>query len=133
MIINLQEKDVILDKRAKGPWCQLVYPNHPKGCPNYAKKRTCPPFSKAFEDLVEPPFYLVIQTFDLEAQARRMKGLHPEWSDKQCRNLLYWQKGLMKRLRTEAEEYDSMNAASIVCSFLSKNAFFNTCLCFCFS
>ena len=105
MIIDLREEDLVLDPRARGIWCKLAYPNHPKGCPNYGKKKTCPPHSKPFEDLVRPPFFLVVRRFDLEAQARRMKERHPEWSDRQCRNLLYWQKKVDKKLREEANMF----------------------------
>lgn len=105
MIIELHEENMVLDPRAGGPWCKLPYPNHPRGCPNYGKKKTCPPNSKSFEDLVRPPFFLVIRPFNLEAHARRMKERHPEWSDRQCRNLLYWQKKVDKELREEATAF----------------------------
>ena len=105
MIIQLTKDDLELDTRAMGLWCRLPYLNHPKGCPNYGKKKTCPPFSKPFYDLVEPPIFLVIQPFNLEAQAKRMKERHPRWSDRQCRNLLYWQKGVIKSLKEEANAF----------------------------
>ena len=105
LIMPLDKEDISLDKRARGEWCLLPYPNHPKGCPNYGKKQICPPFSKPFNEIVEPPFHIVIENFDLEAQAKKMKKRHPEWSDRQCRNLLYWQKGVVKKLKGEAREF----------------------------
>jgi len=105
MIFEIDKNDLVLDRRAMGPWCRLPYPNHPKGCPNYDKKKACPPHSIFFNNIVEPPFFLVIHTFDLEAQSMRMKKRHPEWSDRQSRNLLYWQKGVMKKLKEEAKAF----------------------------
>jgi len=105
MIIPLHEKDIVLDPRARGPWCKLPYPGHSRGCPNYGKKKTCPPQSKPFIYLVRPPFFLVARPFNLWAQATRMKKLHPSWSDRQCRNLLYWQKSIIKKLRDEANVF----------------------------
>jgi len=105
MIIELSETDLLLDPRARGPWCKLPYPNHPSGCPNYGKRKTCPPFSKEINELIEPPYYLVIRSFDIEAQVKKMKDRHPEWSERQCRNLLYWQKGVVKKLKEEAKAF----------------------------
>lgn len=130
MIIPLNEKQISLDTRARGKWCLLPYPNHPKGCPNYGKKQICPPFSKPFKELVESPFYLVIQTFDLEAQAKRMKERHPHWTDRQSRNCLYWQRGLMKRLRIEARKFiDSQDHGLMLLEIPEANGvdLFNTC------
>lgn len=130
MILPLREVDVVIDSRAMGTWCQLSYQNHPKGCPNYAKRKTCPPFSKPLNDLVESPFYLVIQNFDIEAQAKRMKERHPNWTEKQSRNCLYWQRGLMKKLRKEAEEFvDRQDNDLMLLEIPEANGvdLFNTC------
>lgn len=105
MIIPLNEDDLVLDPRAMGPWCQIPYPGHPKGCPNYGKKKKCPPFSKYLKNFTNPPYYLAIQSFDLEAHSKKMKMRHPEWSDRQCRNLLYWQKSVVKKLKEEANAF----------------------------
>lgn len=86
-------------------WCKLPYPNHPNGCPMYDTRFSCPPYASKFDELVEPPYYLVIQEFDLEAQEKRMKERHPEWSKKMCRNCRYWQNSLMKRIIAEAQAY----------------------------
>jgi len=114
MIIPLDKGDLVINFKAMGPWCRLPYPDHPKGCPNYGKKETCPPFSKPFYALVKPPFYLVIYNFDLEAQVLRMKKRHPEWSERQCRNLLYWQKGVTKKLREEANSFIQTNEKDLI-------------------
>lgn len=111
MIVPINEIDIVLEKKARGPWCLLPYPNHQKGCPNYGKKDSCPPFAKPFEELIGPPFYLVVVFFDLEAHVTRMKNLHPNWTDKQARCLLYWQGSVKKKLLDEALGFIEANEA----------------------
>lgn len=93
---------LVVDKRAR-EWCKLPYPNHPKGCPNYDKKANCPPQSYSIEEVYDfiCPCWFVIIEFDLKAQAERMKSKHPNWTERQCRCLLYWQGGVNKRLKQE--------------------------------
>lgn len=105
MIISIYRENLVLNQNARGPWCNLSYLGHPKGCPNFGKKKTCPPFSKSFEDLLTPPFFLVADFLNLEAHAKRMKILHPNWTDRQARCLLYWQGSLRKKVRQEAEGF----------------------------
>lgn len=114
MILPIEQEKIVLDDRARGPWCNLPYQNHPKGCPNYEKKIVCPPFSRPFHELVVQPFYLVVTTFDLEAHAIRMKSLHPTWSDKQARCLLYWQNSVRRKLLAEANAFiKGQNSANL--------------------
>jgi hypothetical protein len=51
-------------------------------------------------------WYAVIEEFDLKAHAIAMKAKHPGWSERQCRNPLYWQGGVRKRLREKANHLD---------------------------
>lgn len=83
-------------------WCRLPYPGHPKGCPNFGKKEGCPPKAPRYDEVIDPPYYLVWQQFDLAAQEKRMKERHPEWSTRQARCCLYWQRGLMSEIIDEA-------------------------------
>ncbi len=91
LVINMKARD----------WCLLPYPGHPKGCPNYGKKAICPPLIKTIDRVFDlrGPYWFVIEKFDLAAHAERMKEKNPEWSDRQCRCVLYWQGGVKKRLR----------------------------------
>ena len=84
-----------------GEWCKLPYPNHPKGCPNYGKKATCPPQAPRLHHYfdVSRPMSLVHSEFDLEKHAKRMRTEHPQWSERQCRCLLYWQPTSRKQMR----------------------------------
>ena len=88
-------------------WCKLPYPNHPKGCPNYGKNKTCPPkigkINKLFD--LSKQHWFVIAEFDLKFQAKRMKEKHPDWTERQCVCCLYWQGGVRKRLHTESKEF----------------------------
>jgi len=103
MILPIKKEFIVIDNKARdGSFCKLPYPNHPKGCPNYGKRESCPPFAKKFNDIIIPPFYLVIQEFDIESHAIKYKKKYPTWSERQCRNLLYWQKGVVKKLKMEA-------------------------------
>lgn len=94
---------LLIDKGARN-WCKLPYPNHPKGCPNYGRRINCPPQAPHIENVYDflQPCWFVIVDFDLKAQAERMKRKHLNWTDRQCRCLLYWQGGVNKRLRQEA-------------------------------
>ena len=94
-------KRLVVFKDTGSRFCRLPYPNHPNGCPNYYKKKTCPPFAPmagVFFDLSKP-LYFVHSEFNLEAHAKRMKDKHPEWSERQCRCVLYWQGTSRKQLR----------------------------------
>lgn len=84
-------------------WCRLPYPQHKNGCPNYGREK-CPPGAVSFKKIINPPFKLVAVRFNLEEHAERMKEKHPNWSDKQARCVLYWQKGVDKKLRQECEK-----------------------------
>jgi len=106
MVLQIKKMDIIFDEKAmNGEWCKLPYPNHPKGCPNYGKRNACPPFTKPFNEIIKEPFYLVIEKFDVIAHAKKMKERHPDWTERQCRNLLYWQKSVVSRLKKKAYSF----------------------------
>lgn len=82
-------------------WCQLPYPGHKHGCPNYNKSKFCPPHSPNFFNKINHyhQLFLVIAHFDFKEYKKRMNLIHPEWSDRQLRNVLYWQSQVKKRLK----------------------------------
>jgi hypothetical protein len=86
--------------------CLEPYEGHPKGCPNYGKSDRCPPKAKWWWDVYDEtkPIYAIIEQFDLDAHAEKMKLAHPNWTDKQCRCVLYWQAGMRKRLTQKCKE-----------------------------
>ena len=81
----------------------MPYPDHPKGCPNYGKRKECPPTAPLVQDYIdlEQPHWFIIQKYDLNAHVQRMKVKHPHWSDRQARCVLYWQ-GAVKGMLSKA-------------------------------
>jgi hypothetical protein len=110
---------IMYDVRAKdGTWCQLPYPNHKKGCPNFAKGCThCGDWKKVLDyklgerangcgtHWITYKWYAVIEEFDLEKHANKMKHKHPDWSKKQCYCVLYWQSTVRMKLKAKAKKY----------------------------
>ncbi len=94
--------NVIYDIRARdGTWCKLPYPNHPKGCPNFPR---CPRQYRDFLDFTiqDRLWYAVLVEFDLQRHSAIMRIKHPDWTDRQCQNLLYWQGKVRSTLRRKA-------------------------------
>jgi len=71
--------------------CKSPYPNHPRGCPNYGKKKGCPPKQKLFFDVFDCYFYLIFTEFDLGSHVSRLKKKHPKWTQRQLECCMYWQ------------------------------------------
>ena len=132
MWVEVKKKDLVFDIRSNnGYWCTLPYPNHKKGCPNYGKKDGCPPLTNNFLEIIQDPYFLVIQEFDILTHSRKMKEKHPKWTERQCRNLLYWQKGVNKKLKNKTYELaKNMGDDYIVLEIPEANGVdvFNTCL-----
>lgn len=82
-----------------GRLCSRPYPGRPKGCPNFGTRATCPPQAKSFDLAYPGTWYAIWNVFDIGAHAVRMRGLQPEWTEKQCRCCLYWQGTARKQLR----------------------------------
>jgi len=98
--------NLVLNPRAR-EWCKLPYPNHPRGCPNYGKKDTCPPKVPFLQDVFDltKPHWFIYTTFDLESHKKKMKSRHPDWTELQCRCVLYWQSRVNKSLKEKAIEF----------------------------
>jgi len=95
-------KKIYYDPLARGPWCRTPYPNHPWGCPNI--KKGCIADRPDFKDIVELyHWFAVVEEFDLKKHAEKMKVHNVFWTERQCRNPLYWQGGVRKRLREKAQ------------------------------
>lgn len=103
--------NVIYNKKARGEWCAIPYPNHPKGCPNISK---CIEKRNDFNFWNELEWYAIMEKFDLKSHSEKMKLKHPNWTERQCRNLLYWQGGVRKRLREKTFDFANADRNTVV-------------------
>lgn len=106
-VLEVTDK-LIVDYRAR-EWCKLPYPNHPKGCPNYGKRFSCPPQAPRIEDWTDlyKKMWFVYVTFNLEEHAELMLLRHPRWTERQARCLLYWQPKVNKELKQVTWDFAS--------------------------
>lgn len=83
--------------------CKKPYAGHPKGCPNWNKEGRfdCPPKAPPLHRVIdlEKTVFAVVSAFDIGSHILRMKSKHPDWTDRQLRNVLYWQGTARKKLR----------------------------------
>ncbi len=88
----IKAKRIVMSAKT-GDWCRIPYPNHPKGCPKYDKSMACPTMAPHISTIVnlDRDIYIVHSQFDLKAHMRKMKAKYPEWTELQCRCVLYWQ------------------------------------------
>ena len=93
-------KEVIVDTAVRN-LCVRPYPNHPKGCPNFGKRESCPPKCKLLGDIYDltKGFWVVWVEFNFMAHCNRMRKKHLDWSQRQIECCLYWQGTANKMLR----------------------------------
>lgn len=106
--MNCKEVEVAVDLSVRKR-CTRRYPGHPRGCPNYGKHPRCPPRAPLITDEINPhfPVFVIWNRFDFGAHVERMRERHPEWSERQLANCLYWQGTARKQLRKGLEEFNS--------------------------
>ena len=94
----------VIDKRVR-ELCYKPYTNHPKGCPNYGKRETCPPKAVLLPDYfdISKPIMVVWADFNLGQHREKMMLKHPNWSRRQLDCCLYWQGKVTKRLKQEVK------------------------------
>jgi hypothetical protein len=85
-------------------WCQLPYPKHPKGCPNYGKRVDCPPNQPYFLDVYKPGVKVAFLNFDFETYLEWRKSQHPNWTDRALRNPWHFQSHLDANLEKEIKK-----------------------------
>jgi len=105
---GLLKIDKLITTFKEAEWCKIPYPNHPYGCPNYGREGCpgCPPSAIHIDSIIDrtEPVYFVYSEFDLEAHVEKMRIRHPRWSERQLRNVLYWQQTSRKQLRERVAE-----------------------------
>lgn len=96
--------------------CRSPYPNHPKGCPNYGKRKTCPPIVKTLEEIFDcsKNFYAIWTTFPFGEHIAKMKQLHPNWSERQLSCCLYWQGTARKNLKQEILKFTQTHSDFLI-------------------
>ena len=110
-------KRIILSEKT-GDWCQIPYPGHPKGCPNYNYYKTadrCPPRAPHITTVMyfKQPIYIVYSEFDLESDIERRKKNWPTATEKQLRCVLYWQETSRKQMRDRVKIAKYMTGANV--------------------
>jgi predicted metal-binding protein len=97
---QIDRSTIIMSKNVRS-WCKLPYIRHPRGCPNYGKNPLCPPTIPYRKDILNKynDFHLFCARFDIESYMARKKEIHPDRTDAQLRNLIYWQQSVKKRLK----------------------------------
>lgn len=107
-------KELVINYETR-EWCKLPYPDHPRGCPNYGKRDSCPPDAILIEDFVNVHNFLWLITieFNLASHVQRMLGLHPKWSNRQARCVLYWQPRVNRELLEATSQYSHMRGGSV--------------------
>lgn len=90
--------------------CVRSYPNHDNGCPNYGKKKGCPPGVPMFDRFYDlsKPIYAIYNKFDFKGHVERMKVKHSNWSKRQVECCLYWQGTARKKLKERIEIFRSL-------------------------
>ena len=93
----------VVDSGMRG-LCTKPYHAHPKGCPNYGQRDTCPPAAPYFKDYFDRDFdiWALHTSYDLAAHRDRMLEKHPHWSERQLVNCRHWQGTVRAFLRRKA-------------------------------
>jgi hypothetical protein len=90
--------EVAVKQRGFNTWCRLPYPGHPNGCPNFGKKKECPPFAPYFLDLYKPQVFVAFMQFDFKKYMEARSSQHSDWTERQLRNPWYFQTHLDSQL-----------------------------------
>ncbi len=105
MIVKIDPQKIPLNIDSP-KFCCMPYPNHPKGCPNYGKKDGCPPNVSMLNEILNfnKEAYLIYTDFDMGDHTKKMREIHPDWSERQIYCCLYWQPKARKLHRQEEEK-----------------------------
>ncbi len=95
---ELYKKDLCKSPRGL---CVKPYPLHKYGCPKYGEE-LCPPNIQMYDQVfnTNKDIYLIYTTYPLGEHMRKMKKKYPYWSERQLRNVIYWQE-TAKRIHKE--------------------------------
>ena len=102
------EQLVVLPPRRVQALCARPYRGHPRGCPNYGRRKGCPPKVKSL-GVQQGRMWLVWNVYDLQAHEERARKRHPDWTKAQCRNSRHWQGKARAQLRRLVLEFLSVD------------------------
>ena len=99
-----QRIELVIDLCVQG-LCSRPYPGHPSGCPNFGKRRSCPPQVPLIEKILDlsQSVFAIWNIFDFTSHKQRMTHLHPNWLQRQIECCLYQQNGARKALKNEID------------------------------
>ena len=106
MIAKVNPRRIVFSESVQ-QLCVRPYPGHPYGCPNYGRKRGCPPRQPLIDQVLDfsRPIYVIWIDLNLAEWVKRMARLHPKLRTYAQRvNLRYWQPGLRSNLRQEIRQ-----------------------------
>ncbi|VVB80654.1 Uncharacterised protein [uncultured archaeon] len=105
MIIRVNPEDLEISTRYQH-MCLQRERSFRHGCPNYGKKKGCPPrelISDVFD--FSKSIYLICTNIDLEARVKPIRESHPDWTEKAVYSPRYWQPGARKEHEREIKEF----------------------------
>jgi len=85
--------------------CRHAYLGHPRGCPNFDRRSTCPPQAQLLCDIIVPPMFVVWNVFPFGAHVATLRKRHPKWTRRQLECCLYWQPKARLQLRRIVAEF----------------------------
>jgi len=103
--LKINSKDIYFSENIQR-LCLKQGGSFPKGCPNYGKKKGCPPqplIDKIFD--LSKTIYMIYTEFKIGKFAERMGEKHPKWSEKMKHNSRYWQPRARKEHKKELEKF----------------------------
>lgn len=83
--------------------CVRPYPGHGHGCPNYGRKKDCPPTAPLYDSVYDLgyPVIAIVNWFNLARHVALMRERHPGWSERQLYCCLYWQPAARRDLKQQ--------------------------------
>lgn len=109
-IIDITAEDLYFTERTRD-WCKLPYDGHKKGCPNHCNSDTCPP-NVEYKPKLPDKLKILVCKFDMKKYVNSMSMLHPDWTEKQLRCVLWWQGSIKKIMKDKISE-DKLNPTII--------------------
>ncbi|TET67567.1 MAG: hypothetical protein E3J56_12655 [Candidatus Aminicenantes bacterium] len=100
--------------------------------PNYGREG-CPPDALPIIEVMDlrKPIFIAFSEFDLSSHIQRMRKRHPEWSERQLRNVLYWQGTSRKEMRHWARIAQSYGCGDLVLTCPEAHGVNVYATCFC--